>query len=222
MPVVEPKRSIYDRSMDQRTEKLWAKQNQHEGDRQRLFSAVAGEVDAAKVLYPGSYVDVAASFAFPEVTYVDTDDRANRFFADVDGVAEIIAEAAGWTDGRRFTFLHRDYRDDLGLPLDSFDLLISLYAGFISEHCTRYLKVGGKLLVNPSHGDAAMASIDDRYRLSAVVTSEDGRYRVSRSGLDGYLIPKREQQITREFLHELGKGIGYTKAPFAYLFERVG
>lgn len=53
------------------------------------------------------------------------------------------------------------------------------YAGFISEPCTRYLRVGGDLLVTPSHGDGAMATFDPRYELSGVVVSRDGDYRVS-------------------------------------------
>ena len=118
-------------------------------------------------------------------------------------------------------FIGADYADALDLDDGEFDLLISLYAGFISEHCTRYLRVGGTLLVNPSHGDAAMASIDPRYRLTGVVTARSGRYSVSTRELDTYLVPKREVEVTRESLHASGRGVGYTKSPFAYLFERV-
>jgi len=208
--------------VESRTETLWARQNQHEGDRLRLFTTIAGAIEATRVLYPGSFVDVAPSFVFPSVTYVDTDRRAEQFFADADGVNGIIADEAIDDRPRSFTFLRRDYRDDLGLTEQSFDLLISLYAGFISEHCTHYLRVGGFLLVNSSHGDAAMASIDPRYQLIAVVKSGNNRYRVDRGNLDTYLIPKKPQTITAELLHELGRGIAYTKAPFAYLFRRVG
>lgn len=208
--------------MDDLTARLWAKQDQHEGDRLRLFSAVATEVEATRVLYPGSYVDVAASFVFPHVTYADVDKRASRFFADTSGVTElIVSNAPDASISHTFDFVHGDYREDLGLVDGSFDLLVSLYAGFISEHCTRYLRVGGSLLVNPSHGDAAMASIDPRYRLSAVVKSGDDRYRIDRSKLDTYLIPKVDREVTPERLHDLGRGIGYTKSAFAYLFERI-
>ena len=119
------------------------------------------------------------------------------------------------------TFIHADYSSDLDLPGDHFDLLVSLYAGFVSEHCTRHLRIGGTLLVNPSHGDAAMASIDPRYELAGVVNARDGNYRVSTSSLDSYLIPKKPQPVTIETLHETGRGIGYTKSPFAYLFTRI-
>ena len=207
--------------MESATEKLWAKQNHHPGDRLRLFSAVADALDASMVLYPGSFVDVAASFAFPSVTYVDTDRRAERFFGDSAGVEEIIAANQTSPGTRTFDVIAGDYRADLGLVEQSFDLLVSLYAGFVSEHCTRWVRLGGSLLVNPSHGDVAMASIDPRYRLIAVVKSGAGGYRVDTRDLSTYLVPKEPQEMTVELLHQRGRGIGYTKSPFAYLFERV-
>ncbi len=204
-----------------RTRKLWDKQDQHVGDRHRLFAAVAAAVEAATVLYPGSYVDVAPSFVWPSVTYVDVDRRAEQFFADQDGVSELIARHGADPATHSARFIRADYQDPLELDEESFDLLISLYGGFVSEHCTRHLRVGGFLLVNSSHGDAAMASIDERYRLSAVVQSRSDDYVVSSSDLDRYLVPKRPVEVTPEYLHERGRGIAYTTSPFAYLFERA-
>lgn len=205
------------------TKQLWAQQDRHEGDRQRLFEAIADTVDAETVLYPGSFVDVAASFIFDSVTYVDSDTRAKKFFGDTAGVAELIAEHDDDPDREpEVTFIKADYTKKLDLSTASFDLLVSLYGGFVSEHCTKYLKVGGFLLVNGSHGDASMASIDERYQLVGVVTSRAGEYRVTRHDLNSYFVPKkRSEEITPELLHELGKSVSYTKTPFAYLFERV-
>ncbi|MDJ0348411.1 class I SAM-dependent methyltransferase [Cryobacterium sp. PH29-G1] len=118
-------------------------------------------------------------------------------------------------------FIHADYTSSLDLPDQNFDLLVSLFAGFVSEHCTRHLKVGGSLLVNPSHGDAATASADVRYQLTGVVISRSGNYRVKTTGLDSYLIAKKPQAITTDILHHSGRGVGYTKSPFAYLFTRM-
>lgn len=202
------------------TAELWAKQDQHQGDRWRLFSAVAEAIDAKTVFYPGCYVDIAPSFVFDSVIYLDTDKRTPKFFADTDGVAEIIAAHDGPTEPD-VTFIHGDYTSRLELPDEHVDLLVSLYAGFVSEHCTRHLKIGGTLLVNPSHGDAAMASIDPRYELSGVVVSRTGDYRVDTTDLDAYLIPKKPQDITADSLHSSRRGVGYTKSPFAYLFVRV-
>lgn len=206
--------------MNPRTAALWAKQNQHEGDRWRLFTVVGAAIDASTVLYPGSYVDIAASFVFDSVTYVDIDKRAPKFFADTEGVREIVAAHNGAADPD-ITFIHADYTTELDLELESFDLLVSLYAGFISEHCSHHLRIGGTLLVNPSHGDTAMASIDPRYELAGVITSRNDNYTVSATDLDTYLIPNKPQHITIDLLHEAGRAIGYTKSPFAYLFTRI-
>ncbi len=201
------------------TAELWEKQDLGVGDRRGLYDAVAAATGARRVLYPGSYVDVAPSFHFPAVTYVDVDKRAKDFFADVDGVAAIVADNDGPPDAS-VTFLHADYTDPLDLDAEAFDLLISLYAGFVSEHCAHHLRTGGTLLVNSSHGDAAMASIDPRLELAGVVISRDETYRVDTDGLERFMIPKRDQAITVESLHASGRGVAYTTSPFAYLFTR--
>lgn len=202
------------------TQKLWAKQDQHEGDRLRLFAAVSSAVEAKSVFYPGCYVDIAPSFVFPSVTYLDMDKRTPGFFADAEGVLEIVRQNGGPLEPE-INFIHGDYAASLELPDEHFDLLVSLYAGFISEHCTRHLKIGGTLLVNPSHGDAAMASIDPRYGLTGVIKSVSGKYKVTRKDLDSYMLARKTQDVTMESLHKTNRGIGYTKPAFAYLFTRV-
>lgn len=206
--------------MLERTRRLWQIQDRLVGDRRGLFGAVADAVDARTVLYPGSYVDIAPSFVWPSVTYVDVDRRANQFFADAAGVEELLVENGVAPGSHTVRFLHADYTDDLDVADGSVDLLVSLYAGFVSEHCTRYLRPGGVLLVNSSHGDAAMASLDPRLRLRGVVASRSGAYSVRTDTLDSYLIPKRDVDITPELLHETRRGVAYTRSPFAYLFER--
>lgn len=203
-----------------KTADLWACQDRHEGDRERLFRAVGSSVDAERVLYPGCYVDLAPSFVWPSVTYVDTDRRAASFFADSEGLLEIIARHPPAPANPEIDFRGSDYTGDLELEPDGFDLLVSLYAGPISKHCTRYLRVGGVLLVNPSHGDAALASIDDRYELAGVVRSRSGDYSVERSDLDSHLVPKKTVDVA-EAVARTGRGIAYTKSPFAYLFRRI-
>ena len=97
----------------------------------------------------------------------------------------------------------------------------STAAWFISEHSTRHLRVGGTLLVNPRHGDAAMASIDERFELAGVVISDAGDYRVDTSDLASYLIAKETQAMTAETLHESSRGVACTRSPFARLFDRL-
>lgn len=206
--------------MEALTLRLWDEQNRHPGDRSRLFSAVGDWVGNTSVLYPGSFVDVAASFVFDSVTYVEVDHRAARFFADTAGVDAIISRHRRKPGKAAWRFIPSDYRTELNVADQSVGLLVSLYAGFVSEYCTRYLHPGGWLLVTPSHGDVALASIDPRYRLAAVVNTRSGDYKVTDRGLDSYLIPKQPVDVTSQLLHERGRGIAYTKSAFAYLFQR--
>lgn len=207
--------------MEDLTRRLWEQQDRRSPDRPRLFEAVADFVGNATVLYPGSFVDVSASFVFDSVTYVDVDRRAARFFADTAGVDEIISRRRISPATAEWRFIAADYQTVLDVADESVGLVASLYAGFISEHCTRYLRPGGWLLVNPSHGDAAMASISPRFRLGAAVIEDSGTYTISESDLDSYMIPKRPTTITAELLHETGRAIPYTRSPFAYLFQRT-
>ncbi len=190
----------------------------------RLFAAAAELVSSATpVLCPGSYVDIAPSVHFDEVTYVDEDVRAARFFQDEGAVRRLIASKRrelGRSGSFAIRFERADYRATLSVADRSVGLLVSLYAGLVSEHCTRYLADGGALLVNNSHGDASLASLDSRYSLAAVVKASGGRYRVAQDGLDGYLVPKRGVP-TREELHRSRRGVGYTRSPFGYLFRRA-
>ncbi|MGB7424902.1 MAG: hypothetical protein WA903_08370 [Ornithinimicrobium sp.] len=176
------------------------------------------------MLYAGSYVDIAPSVWFEDVSYVDVDRRAGQWAAHTSDVDALIAakreEAGSDAPGRAtWAFHHRDYREPLPIEDGSIDLLVSLYAGFISEHCTRYLRSGGLLLANDSHGDVSMALLDPRYRLHAVVTSREDHYQVSTEDLGAYLKPKRGSRPTREQLHATNRGIAYTKSPFAYLLQ---
>lgn len=173
--------------MKELTRRLWEEQDRHPGDRLRLFGTVGDFTGDASVLYPGSFVDLAPSFVFDSVTYVDNDRRAARFFADTVGVDEIISTHRGNPGKAVWRFIPVDYRTELDVADRSVGLLVSLSAGFVSEHCTRYLRPGGWLLVNPSHGDAAMASIDLRYRLAAVINARSGRYTVTERDLDSRL-----------------------------------
>lgn len=201
--------------------------DRHPDDRIRLFEAVGGVVDPESVLYAGSYVDIAPSVVFDDVEYVDIDKRAARFFEQEDDVRDLIArkrEAFGnrvpTRDDFRFRFQHRSYEEPLDID-GSVQLLVSLYAGFISEHCTRYLAPGGWLLANDSHGDASMASLDSDYDLVAVVDSTGGGYRLNADDRESYLVPKRGEPPAVDGLHDTGRGFAYTRSPFAYLFQRT-
>lgn len=206
--------------MTTRPPATWASYRESIGDRSSLFRALAASEDIRSALYPGCYLDLSPSTAIPSVTYVDTDRRAARYFADPDRVAaEVSADAT--TAAPVVRFLHADYTGDLPLADASFDLLISLYAGPVWEHCRRCLRPGGLLLANTSHGDASLAALDPELSLVAAVLHRAGRYRLDTDGLDRYLVPKNPAAADPERIRHSGRGIAYTRSAFAYVFRRA-
>jgi hypothetical protein len=189
-------------------------------ERLELFHLLAERYGIESALYPGSFVHITPSLVYPITTYVETDARAKAFFADP-AIHAFVNRHKAYDRDPQITFHAADYRRDFGEAEERYDLLISQYAGFVSQPCKRYLKIGGLLLVNNSHVDAGMASLDDNYALVAIANQRGGKYRLSERDLDAYFIPKAHTTITREYLEELGRGIGYTKSASSYVFRRV-
>lgn len=173
----------------------------------------------ANALYPGSYLDLSPSTAIPSVTYVDVDRRAARYFADRDLVAADLDGRTPKGAKPEVTFLHADYTAGLPVPDAAFDLLISLYAGPVWEHCQRYLKPRGLLLANTSHGDASLAALDPRLGLVAAVLHRGEQFQVDRDALDTYLRPKRPEAADPDLIRRAQRGIAYTRSAFAYVFR---
>ncbi|MBD8870063.1 methyltransferase domain-containing protein [Nocardioides donggukensis] len=204
---------------DGRPRETWSTYQRSIGDRSGLFAALARGWSPERALYPGSYLDLSPSTAIPSVTYVDTDRRAARFLTDRDAVRAELEGRALPGAGLEVEFLHADYTHELELSPSSFDLLISLYAGPVWEHCGRYLRPGGLLLANTSHGDASLAALDPRLELVAVVQHRAGRYRLDDEDLGGHLVPKRPEAADPETIRRSGRGIAYTRTAFGYLFR---
>ena len=197
----------------------WATYRESIGDRSGLFAAVAGDWAPTRALYPGSYLDLSPSTAIESVTYVDTDRRAARFFASEERVA---AELEGRTRPGAavdVTFLHADYTTNLPLPAAGFDLLVSLYAGPVWDHCQQHLSPGGLFLANTSHGDASLAALDPRLALVAAVLHHGDDYRLDREALDTYLVPKKPAAAEPDLIRDSGRGLAYTRTAFAYVFR---
>ena len=190
-------------------------------ERLDLFQMLAEQYSIERVLYPGSFVHITPSFVFADVVYVDSDKRAKRFFNSPEAL-DCITQHKAYSQEAKVTFYGTDYRQGFAEPGQSFDLLISQYAGFVGQACKRYLKPGGWLLANNSHGDAGVAALDEAYVLEAAVFLRQGRYRLSTKNLEAYFVPKSPKiNHTRDYLLALGKGIGYTKTATAYLFQRI-
>ena len=189
-------------------------------ERLDLFQLIADEFEVKCVLYPGSFVHITPSFIFPSVVYIDSDKQANKFFKSPE-THQLIEKRKLYPQAASFMFHFADYNEGFDEKEKSFDLLISQYAGFVGQYCKPYLKKGGLLLANNSHGDAGVAAIDKDYQLVAVFLLRNGKHKIKKADLDNYFVPKSSVQLTKEYLMQLQKGIGYTKSGRAYLFRRI-
>ena len=191
-----------------------------EFERLDLFQLLAEQFNVQSALYPGSFVHITPSFVFPKTTYVDTDKRTKQFFQFPE-ILDFIEQHKIYPQSAEVSFHPTDYQNALDEPDESYDLLISQYAGFVSQHGKGYLRINGILLVNNSHGDASMASIDQDYEFIAAILKNKGKHRISEKDLDTYFVPKKPVEITKTFLEQTQKGIGYRKTASSYLFRRV-
>ena len=189
-------------------------------ERLDLFKILQEKYEIKNAIYPGSFVHITPSFIYPVTTYIDSDKKAKMFFNHSE-FAEFIKSRKGYKKEPLVTFYPNDYRKPIDEENGEYDLLISQYAGFVSMHCKKYLKLGGFLLANNSHGDAGMASIDEEYEFIAVIKKSGGEHRWSDKKLEEYFVPKKKIEITKEYLEKTGKGIGYKKTASSYLFRRV-
>lgn len=97
------------------------------------------------------------------------------------------------------------------LPVDEeegyFDLLISQYSGFVSRYCARYLKPGGLLLANDSHGDATWAYMSGDFTFRAAIFN---RGEIAETGLDSYFRLAKNKAIDIDSVLSTMKGPAYT------------
>ncbi len=188
-------------------------------ERTELFRKVAERYAIKRALYAGSFVQISPSFVIPEVTYVDSDRRMPKFFSDPLLMAYVESRRE-YEQQPVIAHFHQSYEEEIDEPEDSFDLLISQYAGFVSQACKRYLRQGGVLLVNDSHGDASMAKLDSDFTLIGYVIRRGERFSLREDALDELFVPKKRVEITGDELLKRGRGYGYQKTASSYLFRR--
>ena len=149
----------------------WSQYRSSIGDRSGLFAALADAWPIEHALYPGSYVDLAPSTALPSVTYVDTDQRAAKFFAAQDRVRDELTGRSRPGAGREVRFLQADYTQPLAVSAGSMDMLISLYAGPVWENCRQYLRTVPGCWPTPATGTPAWLRWSPRCAWSRPCTS---------------------------------------------------
>ena len=127
-------------------------------ERSGLFAFLNQNCQIREVLYPGCGIHITPAFFFPHLVFVDQSEEAIKFFAKEGEIVQEIQRRKTYRRSPYIQFITQDYTKKLPMRENQFDLLLSLFAGKISENCTAYLKQGGFLLTNNHHGDAVDAS----------------------------------------------------------------
>lgn len=185
------------------------------GNRRELYRVVTQRYNIKSALYPGSHIDIAPSFFIPNVIYVDNFKGAIIFFKDIDIIKSYINENKEYEECVSLCFLGQDYM--IHMDIEPVDLIISQYAGFVSEACKNYLKVGGIVLCNDSHGDATLCRFDDDFEFIGVINDNN----IIENNLNQYFILPKGRSVDINYVHEKMKGLKYKLMCENYIFRKV-
>ncbi|MBZ0315461.1 MAG: hypothetical protein K8L91_03510 [Anaerolineae bacterium] len=189
-------------------------------ERAGLFEAIQRKFAPQTVLYPGCSIHITPSFYFPHVVYVDQMDSACAFFEDAAGVMEIIRRRKHYSKSGYVRFIPQDFTTLLPILENSYDLLMSIYAGGIARACQQYLRVGGLLLTDNHLDDGGEAVCDGGYELVGVVRQVGGNFRIGEDDLEAYFVAKKP--VTNRAHAKYGSTRPeYRKNADYYVFRRV-
>lgn len=191
------------------------------GDRYDVFLAISKKFSIKNAMYPGSYIHITPSLIIPEVIYIDTDKKAIKFFENIEEIIKFIDINKIYNEKSIIKFEPKDYWSNIAISHEYTDLLISQYAGFVSQACKKYLRKEGILLANDSHGDATMAYVDEDYEFIGVLEYRDGKYILVNEDLDKYFSFKRDRAIDIDKVKKSMKGPKYKIVSDYYIFRKV-
>ncbi len=189
-------------------------------ERVDLFRKMKAKYNLESAIYPGSFVHIAPSLVFRQTAYIDSDRRVSSFFNDPE-VVNFVESKKDYQEKSVIQAFQQDYSKKLPIDVGMFDLMISQYAGFVSQECKQYLKVGGILLANNSHGDSGLAFLDSEYELIAVTDQSDDNWTIKEAGLGEYFVPSKGQHPSASSILKTMKGVGYKKTAANYIFRKI-
>lgn len=186
------------------------------GNRKELYKVVAKKYVIYTAIYPGSHIDITPSLVIPKVTYIDNFKGAIKFFKNMVIIEKYIEQNKDYADLCKIDFIGQDYTQPL--EIEPVDLIISQYAGFVGKETKKYLKIGGILLCNDSHGDATLAKFDEDFEFIGMV---DYNNKIQSNNLEAYFKLPKEKAVDIKTVKEKMKGLKYTLAAENYLFRKI-
>lgn len=185
------------------------------GDRTALYKSVVDVFNIQRALYPGSHIDIMPSFVIPNVIYMDSFKGTIKFFKDMELIRQYVEKHKIYKGDSEIVFIAGDY--NLKYDIDPVDLIISQYAGFVGQATKVYLKDGGILLCNDSHGDATLAYCDPDYEFVGVVNSSNV---INTENLEQYFKFARSRAIDVDKVIQTKKGLKYKIKADNYIFRK--
>ena len=186
------------------------------GNRKELYKVVATRYEITSALYPGSHIDITPSLVIPRVVYVDNFKGTIDFFKKMELIEEYINENKEYEVPCDIVFIGQDYTEDLNI--EPVDLIISQYAGFVGKATKNYLRSGGILLSNDSHGDATIARFDKDFEFIGTIGWDN---RIINDKLDDYFLLPRNRSVDLEKVYHKMKGPKYKLTAENYLFRKI-
>ena len=191
----------------------------------KVLKLLKNNYEIERVMYPGCWIHLTPSLVFPYVVYVDNFAKIKSVLSDPE-LLEYIGTNSEIYGESIIKVHHIDFRDEIPEERTSFDLLISLSSGFVSQYCGSYLKKNGILLVNNEHYDATKAFVDGGFSPIGIFTSS-GKLIQKKVLILEYFKTKKNRIITSEMVIENSKR-SPSKAKYKlkkkahfYLFSRI-
>ena len=129
-------------------------------------------------------------------------------------IKEFINQHKKYEEKCHIAFFNQDYSNNLNT--EPVDLIISQFAGFVGQATKRYLKNGGILLCNDSHGDATLARFDNDLELIGVVINN----RIIEISLEKYFVLSKGNEIDLDKVKNTMKGPKYKIMAENYIFRQ--
>ena len=190
-------------------------------ERAGLFELIKAEYGCNTVLYPGCSIHITPSFYFQHVVYIDINELAKEFFQDDQNILSIINSNKKYKQSAYIQFIHSDYTKKLSVRENNFDLLLSIYAGGITESCKKYIKHGGIIVSNNHHDDAQQALKDSSFRLEALIRRKGKKYHVENGTGEEMIKVLQEHNMPLRYMKNSSSGLKYVDNEYYFVFRKI-
>ena len=190
-------------------------------ERAELFESIKDEYGCSTVLYPGCSIHITPSFYFQHVVYVDISETAKEFFQDNQSILSIVNSNKKYKQSAYIQFIHSDYTKELPVRENNYDLLLSIYAGGITESCKKYIKPGGIIVSNNHQNDAQQALKDSSIRLEALIHRKSKKYHIENCTGEKMLEALQEHSMPSKSMKNSSSGLKYVDNEYYYLFRKI-